>query len=78
MGLVSDLRRRNVLGKTVPFAGAAWLPMQVAQLLIGLHLVPFWIQTVTFEVLAIGFPIPLRKARLRKSVPGRLNGLTID
>jgi len=59
MGLVSELRRRNVLRMVVLYVVAAWLIMQVAEVLIGLVKLPDWIGTTTLGLLAIGFPIAL-------------------
>ena len=59
MGLVSELKRRYVLRMAVLYAVAAWLIMQVAEVIIGLANLPEWIGTTTLWLLAIGFPIAL-------------------
>jgi len=59
MGLVSELRRRNVFRMVVLYVVAAWLIMQVAEVLIGLAKLPDWIGPTTLILLAIGFPIAL-------------------
>ena len=59
MGLLSELRRRNVDRMAVLYVVAAWLIMQVAEVLIGLRVVPPSIGPATFILLAIGFPISL-------------------
>jgi TolB-like protein/tetratricopeptide (TPR) repeat protein len=61
MGLVSELRRRNVFRMAVLYVVAAWLIMQVAEVLSALlpGLVPEWLGQVTVAVLAVGFPIAL-------------------
>jgi TolB-like protein len=59
MRLVSELRRRNVLRMAVLYAIAAWLIMQVVEVLIELAKLPDWIGTTTLWLLAIGFPIAL-------------------
>jgi TolB-like protein len=59
MGLVSELRRRNVLRMAVLFAVAAWLIMQVAEVIIGLANLPEWIGPTILGLLAVGFPIAL-------------------
>ena len=59
MGLVSELRRRNVLRMAVLYAVAAWLIMQVAEVIIGLANLPEWIGPTILGVLAVGFPIAL-------------------
>ncbi len=57
MGLVSELRRRNVFRMAVLYAVAAWLIMQVAEVIIGLANLPEWIGPTTLILLAVGFPI---------------------
>ena len=59
MSLVSELRRRNVLRMVVLYVVAAWLIMQVAEVLIGLAKLPDWIGPATLGLLALGFPIAL-------------------
>ncbi len=59
MRLVSELRRRNVLRMVVLYALAAWVIMQVAEVLIDLAKLPDWIGTTTLGLLAVGFPIAL-------------------
>ena len=59
MGLVSELRRRNVLRMAVLYVVAAWLIVQVAEVLIDLAKLPDWIGTTTLWLLAVGFPIAL-------------------
>ena len=59
MGLVSELRRRNVLRMAVLYVVAAWLVMQVAEVFIGLANLPEWIGPTTLALLAVGFPIAL-------------------
>jgi TolB-like protein/Tfp pilus assembly protein PilF len=59
MGLVSELRRRNVFRMAVLYAVAAWLIMQVAEVVIDLAHLPDWIGPATLGLLAVGFPIAL-------------------
>ena len=59
MGLISELRRRNVLRMAVLYAVAAWLIMQAAEVVIGLAHLPDWIGPTTLGLLAVGFPIAL-------------------
>ena len=59
MKIVSELRRRNVLRMLVLYAVAAWLILQVAEVLIDLADLPGWIGTTTLWLLAIGLPIAL-------------------
>ena len=59
MGLVSELRRRNVLRMAVLYAVAAWLIMQVAEVLMSLSGMPLWAGRATLAVLAVGFPLAI-------------------
>jgi len=59
MGLVSELRRRNVLRMVVLYAVATWLVMQVAEVVIALANLPDWIGPAILGLLAVGFPIAL-------------------
>jgi adenylate cyclase len=59
MKIVSELRRRNVIRMLVLYAIAAWLILQVAEVLIDLADLPGWIGTTTLWLLAIGLPIAL-------------------
>jgi len=59
MGLVSEFRRRNVFRMAVLYVVAAWLIMQVAEVLIALANLPDWVGTATLWMLAVGFPIAL-------------------
>jgi TolB-like protein len=59
MSLFAELRRRNVFRMAVLYVVAAWLIMQVAEVVIGLAELPGWIGQLVLLVLAIGFPIAL-------------------
>ena len=59
MRLVSELKRRNVFRMAVLYIVAAWLIMQVAEVLIALGNLPDWVGPAILAVLAIGFPIAL-------------------
>jgi TolB-like protein len=59
MKVVSELKRRNVLRMAVLYAVAAWLVMQVAEVIIGLANLPEWIGPAVLGMLVIGFPIAL-------------------
>ena len=59
MGLISELRRRNVLRMAVLYVVAAWLIMQVAEVVKDLANLPDWIGPTVLVLLAIGFPIAL-------------------
>ena len=57
MALVSELRRRNVFRMAALYVVAAWLIMQVAEVVMGLANLPNWVGPAVLAVLAIGFPI---------------------
>ena len=59
MKLVSELRRRNVFRMAVLYVVAAWLIMQVVDVVKDLANLPDWIGPATLAVLAIGFPIAI-------------------
>ncbi len=59
MELISELRRRNVLRMAMLYAIAAWLIMQVTEVLMSVVALPAWVGRATFVVLAVGFPIAL-------------------
>ena len=59
MGLVSELRRRNVLRMAVLYVVAAWLIMQVAGVFMDLGVLPVAIGPWVLVILVIGFPIAL-------------------
>ncbi|MFC1606114.1 hypothetical protein ACFL33_04560, partial [Pseudomonadota bacterium] len=59
MKLFSELKRRNVLRMAVLYVVAAWLVMQVAEVLIGLGALPESAGQWILVLLAIGFPIAL-------------------
>ena len=59
MGLVSELRRRNVFRMGVLYVVAAWLIMQVAGVLMDLRALPVAIGPWVLVLLVIGFPIAL-------------------
>jgi TolB-like protein/Tfp pilus assembly protein PilF len=59
MRLVSELRRRNVFRMAVLYVVAAWLIMQVTEVVKDLANLPGWIGPTILGLLAIGFPIAL-------------------
>ncbi|MGI9233770.1 MAG: TPR end-of-group domain-containing protein, partial [Woeseiaceae bacterium] len=59
MRLVSELRRRNVFRMAVLYAVAAWLIMQVAEVVVTLAALPDWSGRLVLALLVIGFPIAL-------------------
>ena len=54
MGVVLELRRRNVLRMAVLYVVAAWLIMQVAEVIIGLANLPEGIGPGILALLAVG------------------------
>lgn len=59
MGLVSELRRRNVFRMAALYVVAAWLIMQVAEVIVALAELPGWSGQIVLALLAVGFPIAL-------------------
>ena len=59
MGILSELRRRNVLRMAALYVIAAWLIMQVVEVVTSLVALPSWIGLATIGILAVGFPITL-------------------
>jgi TolB-like protein len=59
MRLVSELRRRNVFRMAVLYLVAAWLVMQVAEVIIDLANLPDRIGPIILGLLVVGFPIAL-------------------
>ena len=59
VGLVSELRRRNVLRMATLYVVAAWLIAQVAEVVVTLAALPDWSGRLVLVLLAIGFPIAL-------------------
>jgi TolB-like protein len=59
MGLVSELRRRNVIKVAVAYAVVAWLLIQVADTTFPILKLPEWSVTLVTALLLIGFPMAL-------------------
>ena len=59
MSLISEIRRRNVFRMAVLYVVAAWLIMQVAEVVFSLGRFPDWTGPVLLLILAVGFPIAL-------------------
>ena len=70
MGVVSELKRRNVLRMAVLYVVAAWAVMQAAEVVIGLANLPDWIGPTILAALAIGFPIALTFSWFYEITPG--------
>jgi TolB-like protein len=75
MSLVSELRRRNVFRMAVLYAGAAWLIMQVVDVLEDPLRLPDWTASALLAVLVIGFPIALALSWFYELTP---EGVTLD
>ena len=69
MSLISELRRRNVLRMALLYGVAAWLVMQVAEVVIALADLPGWTGQAVLGVLAIGLPIALIVAWVYEITP---------
>lgn len=59
MRFFSELKRRNVLRMAVLYMLAAWLIMQIAEVVMALAALPAWAGQTTLVLLMIGFPIAL-------------------
>jgi len=59
MSLFEELKRRNVIKVAVLYVIAAWLILQVADVLSSLLPVPEWTGSLVFIFLALGFPLVL-------------------
>ena len=75
MGLISELRRRNVLRMALLYLGAAWLVLQVVDVLIDRGPLPESLGPLTLTVLVIGFPIALALSWFYEVRP---EGVTLD
>jgi TolB-like protein/Tfp pilus assembly protein PilF len=69
MGIFSELKRRNVPRMAALYAVTAWLIMQVAEVVIGLALLPEWLGRVVLGVLAAGFPLAMALAWFYEITP---------
>jgi len=75
MRVLSELRRRNVLRMAVLYAIAAWLIMQVTEVLMSLVGLPQWSGQAILAVLAVGFPIALAFSWFYELTP---EGITLE
>ncbi len=73
MSILSELKRRNVFRMTVLYIVAAWLIMQVTEVLITLAHLPHWIGPTIIWLLAIGFPISLIFSWFYEITPGGIS-----
>ena len=75
MTLFKELKRRNVLRMAALYLGAAWLVMQVVDLLIDRGPLPESLGPLMLILLAIGFPIALVLSWFYEVTP---EGVTLD
>lgn len=75
MGLLSELRRRNVHRMAALYLVAAWLIMQVTEVLMALVRLPTATGAVILILLAMGFPIALIISWIYELTP---EGLTLE
>jgi len=59
MSVLKELQRRNVIRMALLYVVAAWLLLQVTDVLASLLPVPQWTGSLVFILLAIGFPLVL-------------------
>jgi TolB-like protein/Flp pilus assembly protein TadD len=59
MGLVSELKRRNVIRVAIAYAIAAWLLIEVSATTFPMLRLPEWTSTFVAVLLMIGFPVAL-------------------
>lgn len=75
MGLVSELKRRNVFRMMALYIVAAWLIMQVAEVVIGLANLPDWVGPSILALLLTGLPIALLLSWFYELTP---EGISLD
>jgi len=59
MSLISELKRRNVIRVALLYLVAAWVILQVAQLLFEVLKLPDWTSRLVLGLLVLGFPLAL-------------------
>ena len=59
MGVVSELRRRNVFRVALAYIVVAWLILQVGDTLAPALRLPDWVNTVLAFFLILGFPLAI-------------------
>ena len=59
MGLMSELGRRNIFRIALAYLAAAWLSLQVLDLVLDAFAAPGWIMQATLAAVAVGFPLVL-------------------
>lgn len=59
MGLVAELKRRNVIRVAIAYAVIAWVIAQIAELAFDSFDAPAWVLKSVLVILALGFPLAL-------------------
>jgi TolB-like protein/Tfp pilus assembly protein PilF len=59
MSLISELKRRNVIRVALLYLVAAWVILQVSQLLFDVLKLPDWTSRLVLGLLVLGFPLSL-------------------
>ena len=59
MSIITELSRRNVIRVAVAYIIAAWLILQVADVILGNIEAPEWVFRAILLVVAIGFPMAM-------------------
>ncbi len=59
MGLVSELRRRNVIRVAIAYAVAAWLLIEITATTFPILKLPDWSVTLVTVLVLIGFPLAI-------------------
>jgi len=75
MSFIKELKRRNVFRMVVLYAIAAWLIMQVADVLKDPASLPDWVGPTVLGLLAVGFPIALILSWFYEVTP---EGITLE
>jgi TolB-like protein/Tfp pilus assembly protein PilF len=69
MRLIAELKRRKVFQTAAIYLAAAWLLLQVADLLLEMLAVPAWGLKLVFVVLLVGFPLALVLSWMHQITP---------
>lgn len=72
MGLLGELKRRNVIRAALAYLVAAWLLLQVADLGMDVLGLPDWTGRLVLLVLVLGFPLVLVFSWIYELTPGGL------
>jgi TolB-like protein/tetratricopeptide (TPR) repeat protein len=59
MGLMSELGRRNIFRVAIAYLAAAWLALQVLDLVLDAFAAPDWVMQAALATVVIGFPLVL-------------------